>query len=76
MNVRNIRKTRQNFQILHNENDLEESQLLELTHYINLTMIQDPGTPWSSFTSSMPNCWYLITMLANTMEAMNYLHVI
>ena len=40
MNVRNIRKIKQNLQILQNQNDLQESQILELTHYLNLTMIQ------------------------------------
>ena len=39
MNVRNIRTIKQNLQILQNQNDLQESQVLELTHYLNLTMI-------------------------------------
>ena len=40
MNVRNIRKIKQILQILQNQNDLQESQILELIHYLNLTMIQ------------------------------------
>ena len=40
MNVRNIRKIKQNLQILQNQNDLQENQILELVHYLNLTMIQ------------------------------------
>ena len=40
MNVRNIRKIKQNLQILQNQNNLQESQISELTHYLNLTIIQ------------------------------------
>ena len=32
MSVRNIREIKQNLQILQNQNDLQESQVLELTH--------------------------------------------
>ena len=39
-NVRNIKKIKQNLQILQNHNDLHENQIMELTHYLNLTMIQ------------------------------------
>ena len=55
MNVRNIRKIKQNLQILQNQNDLQESQIAEVTHYLNLTMIQ----VWEHL---MPNSWYLITL--------------
>ena len=40
MNVRNIRKIKQNLQILQNQNDLQENQTIELANYLNLTMIQ------------------------------------
>ena len=40
MNVRNIRKVKQNLQILQHQNDLQGNQILELTHYLNLTMIK------------------------------------
>ena len=40
MNVRNIRKIKQNLQILQNQNDLQGSQISELTPCLNLTMIQ------------------------------------
>ena len=35
MNVRNIRKMKQNLQILPSQNDLQESQLSEIAHYLN-----------------------------------------
>ena len=40
MNTRNIRKIKQNLQILQNQNDMQENQILELANYLNLTMIQ------------------------------------
>ena len=40
MNVRNVRKIKQNLQIWQNQNDLQESQISELTHYLNLTVIK------------------------------------
>ena len=46
MNVRNIRKIRQNLQMPQNQNDLQENQILELANYLNLTMIQ-ARTLWS-----------------------------
>ena len=73
MNVRNICKIKQNLQILQNQNDLQESQILELAHFLNLTMIQ----VWE-------HCGVLCELdarllvfnntLAMTMEAMNHLH--
>ena len=39
MNVRNIRRIKQNLQILQNQNDLHKIQITELTHYLNLTMM-------------------------------------
>ena len=47
MNVRNIREIKQNLQILKNHDDLQESPVLELAHYLNLTMIQ-VQKHWSS----------------------------
>ena len=40
MNVGNIRKIKQNLQILQNQIDWQESQISELAQYLNLTMIQ------------------------------------
>ena len=40
MKVRKIRKIKQNLQILLSQNDLQENLILELTHYLNSTMIQ------------------------------------
>ena len=40
MKVNNVRKIKQNLQILQNQNDLQENQITELTHYLYLTMIQ------------------------------------
>ena len=40
MNVRNIRKIKQNLHLLQSQNDLQESQILELVHSLHLTMIQ------------------------------------
>ena len=34
MNARNIRKIKKKLQILQNENDLQESQILELANYL------------------------------------------
>ena len=62
MNVRNIRKIKQNLQILQNQNDLQESKILGLANYLNLTMIQVQEYQ-EFFVSSMSNCWYLITLL-------------
>ena len=73
MNEGNIRKFTQNLQILWNQNDLQESQILELTHYLNLTIIQ----VWEhSRVHHKLNAKLLVfnNTLAKTMEAMNYLH--
>ena len=40
MNAKNIRKFKQNLQILQNQNDLQKSQISEVAHYLKLTMIQ------------------------------------
>ena len=45
MDVRNIRKIKQNLQIIQNQNDLQENQIMELTHYLNLTMFATIPTP-------------------------------
>ena len=72
MNVRNLRKIKHNFQILQNQNGLQESQILKLIHYLNFTMIHvqehcrvvhELDTRLLVFNST----------LAKTMEAMNYL---
>ena len=39
-NRRNIRKIKKNIKILHEQNILQEKQILELTHFLNLTMNQ------------------------------------
>ena len=39
-NMRNIKKIKKNFKILHEQNILQEKQILELTHFLNLTMNQ------------------------------------
>ena len=52
VNVRNVRKIEENFQMLQNQ---KESQIPELTHYLNLTMIQ----VWENhgvLCKLMPNC--------------------
>ena len=70
MNVRNIRKI--NLQILQNQNDLQESQISELTHYLNLTMIQ----VWEDHEVLCKLNAKLLAFnntLAKTMEAMDYL---
>ena len=36
----NIREIKQKLHILQNMNDLQESKISELVHYLNLTMIQ------------------------------------
>ena len=72
MNVRNIRKIKQNLQILQNQNDLQESQISELTHYLNLTMIQVSGTPWSSLCKLDAKLLVFNNTLVETMEALNY----
>ena len=72
MNVRNIRKNKQNLQILQNQNDLQESQTLQLTHYLNLTMI--PVWEHHGVLHEL-NAKLLIfnNTLVKTMEAQNYL---
>ena len=40
MNVRNIRQIKHNLQIFKNQNDLQESKISDLTHYLSFTMIQ------------------------------------
>ena len=72
MNVRNKRKIKQNFQILQNKNDLQESQISELAHYVNLTMIQ----VWEHHGVLCELNTKLLVFnntLAKTKEAMNYL---
>ena len=44
MNIRNIRKIKQNLQILQNQNDFQESQVLGLIHDND----SSPATLWSS----------------------------
>ena len=39
-NMRNIKKIKKNIKILHEQNILQEKQILELTHFLNLTMNQ------------------------------------
>ena len=72
MNIRNIRKIKQNLQILQNQNDLQENQISELTHYLNLTMIQVQehcGVPFELIAKLL----VYNTTLAKTMEALKYL---
>ena len=38
--MRNIKKIKENIQALQDQNTLQEKQILELTHYLNLTMNQ------------------------------------
>ena len=68
MNVRIIGKMKENLQILQNENDLQESQISELTYYFNLVwehcgVLHDLNAKMLVFNN----------ILAKTMEAMNYL---
>ena len=39
-NAKNIKKIKQNLTILPEQNNLQESQIMELTHYLNLTIMQ------------------------------------
>ena len=39
-NMRNIKKIKENIQVLQEQNILQEQQILELTHFLNLTMNQ------------------------------------
>ena len=39
-NMRNIKKIKENIQVLQDQNILQEKQILELTHFLNLTMNQ------------------------------------
>ena len=39
-NMRNIKKIKKNIKILHEQNILQQKQILELTHFLNLTMNQ------------------------------------
>ena len=39
-NMRNIKKIKKNIKILNEQNILQEKQILELTHFLNLTMNQ------------------------------------
>ena len=72
MNVRNIRKIKQNLQILQNQNDLQKSQISELAHYLNLTMIwvQEHCEVLCELNAKL---LVFNSILAKTMEAMNYL---
>ena len=38
--MRNIKKVKENIQVLQDQNILQEKQILELTHFLNLTMNQ------------------------------------
>ena len=72
MNIRNIRKIKQNLQILQNQNDLQESQILELSCYLHLTMIEVQkhcGVLHKLDTKLLGSK----NTLAKAMEAMNYL---
>ena len=72
MNVRNIRKIKQNLQILQDQNDLQENQISELTHYLNLTMLQ----VWEHcevLCELYAKLLVFNNILVNTMEALNYL---
>ena len=73
MNVRNIRKIKHNVQILQNQNNLQESQISALTHYVNLTIIQAKE---HCGVHCELNAKLLIfnNTLVKTMEALNYLH--
>ena len=42
-NMMNIKKIKKNIKILHQQNILQEKQILELTHFLNLTMNQVQG---------------------------------
>ena len=72
MNVRSIRKITHNLQILQSQNDLQESLISELVHYLNLTMTQ---VHKNSGVLCELNTKLLVfsNTLAKTMEAMNYL---
>ena len=73
MNVRNMRKIKQNLQILQSQNDLQEYQILELDHYLNLTNIQvleHHGVLCELETKQL----VFNNTLAKTMGAMNYLY--
>ena len=39
-NVSNVKQIKKNLQILQGQNELEGGQMLELTHYLNLTITQ------------------------------------
>ena len=72
-NVMNIRKIKQNLQILQNQNNLQENQILELMYYLNLTMIQvqeHSGVIWELDIKLL----VFNNSLAKTMEALKYLH--
>ena len=72
MNVRNIKKIKSNLQILQSQNDLQESQISELAHHHNLTMIQvsEHHGVLHEFNTKL---LVFNNTLAKTMEAMNYL---
>ena len=64
---------KQNIQILQNQNNLQESQISELTHYLNLTVIQ----VWEHCGALHELDAKLLVfnnILVKTMEALNYLH--
>ena len=73
MNVRNIRKIKQNLQILQTWNNLQDDQSMKLTHYLNLTMIQVLENNGVLFKFNTKLLTFNST-LVKTMEALNYLH--
>ena len=72
MNVRNIKKIKQNLQILQNQNDLQERLTLKLTHYFNLMGIQVQEHHGVLYELNAKQLVFNNTF-AKTMEAMNYL---
>ena len=71
INVRNIWKIKQNLQILQIQNDLQDSKILGLTHYLNLTVIQ----VWEHYgvlCKLDANFFIFNNTLVKTIEAVNY----
>ena len=73
MNVSNIWKIKHNLQILQSQNDLQESQILELAQYLNLTIIQVQEYHGLLYELNTKPLVFNNT-LAKTMEAVNNLH--
>ena len=72
MNLKNIRKIKQNLQLLQTQNDLQESQIVGLAHYLNLRMIQ-VQEHHGVFSELDIKLLVSNNPLAETTEAMNYL---